>query len=49
MKFGSKCTTFYVLLDNEGYPLNKSQVYNEDITPYIEFYRKDWKYVKFEF
>lgn len=38
---------FYVLLDNEGYPLNKSYAYNEDITSYIEFLQKGLEhYVK---
>lgn len=42
MKFGANAQPFYVLLDNDGNPLNKSYAYNEDITSYIEFYRKDW-------
>lgn len=36
-KFGSNAQPFYVLLDNEGIPLNKSYAYNEDIDKYVEF------------
>ena len=36
-KFGSNAQPFYVLLDNEGIPLNKSYAYNEDISKYVEF------------
>lgn len=37
VKFGANAQPFYVLLDNEGKPLNKSYAYNEDIPKYIEF------------
>lgn len=37
VKFGANAQPFYVLLDNEGMPLNKSYSYNEDIKKYIEF------------
>lgn len=37
VKFGANAQPFYVLLDNEGMPLNKSYSYNEDIPKYIEF------------
>jgi len=37
VKFGANAQPFYVLLDNEGKPLNKSYAYNEDIAKYIEF------------
>ena len=37
MKFGANAQPFYVLLDNQGKPLNKSYAYNEDIPKYIEF------------
>ena len=37
VKFGANAQPFYVLLDNEGKPLNKSYAYNEDIDKYIEF------------
>lgn len=36
-KFGANAQPFYVLLDNEGMPLNKSYSYDEDIQKYIEF------------
>ena len=36
-KFGANAQPFYVLLDNEGQPLNKSYSYNEDINLYIDF------------
>ena len=39
VKFGANAQPFYVLLDNEGKPLNKSYAYNEDIPKYIEFLR----------
>lgn len=37
VKFGANAQPFYVLLDNEGTPLNKSYSYNEDIPKYVEF------------
>ena len=37
VKFGANAQPFYVLLDNQGKPLNKSYAYNEDIPKYIEF------------
>ncbi|MCD8184033.1 MAG: thioredoxin family protein [Bacteroides sp.] len=37
VKFGANAQPFYVLIDNEGKPLNKSYSYNEDISKYIEF------------
>lgn len=39
VKFGANAQPFYVLLNNEGEPLNKSYAYNEDIPKYIEFLR----------
>ena len=36
-KFGANAQPFYVLLDNEGMPLNKSYSYDEDIQKYVEF------------
>ena len=36
-KFGANAQPFYVLLDNEGKPLNKSYSYDEDIDKYVEF------------
>ena len=37
VKFGANAQPFYVLLDNQGKPLNKSYAYDEDIPKYIEF------------
>ena len=36
-KFGANAQPFYVLVDNEGMPLNKSYSYDEDIQLYIDF------------
>ena len=36
-KFGANAQPFYVTVDNEGHPLGKSAVYNEDISLYIKF------------
>lgn len=40
VKFGANAQPFYVLIDNEGNPLNKSYSYNEDIPAYVEFLKK---------
>lgn len=40
VKFGANAQPFYVLIDNEGEPLNKSYSYDEDIPKYIEFLQK---------
>ena len=37
VKFGANAQPFYVLIDNEGRPLNKSYSYDEDLPKYIEF------------
>lgn len=37
VKFGANAQPFYVLLDNQGKPLNKSYAYDEDIPKYIQF------------
>ncbi len=37
VKFGANAQPFYVLIDKEGKPLNKSYSYDEDIPKYIEF------------
>lgn len=37
VKFGANAQPFYVLIDNEGNPLNKSYSYDEDVPKYIEF------------
>lgn len=36
-KFGANTQPFYVLLDNEGRPLNKAYSYDEDIAKYVDF------------
>ena len=36
-KFGANAQPFYVLIDNEGKPLNKSYSYDEDIDKYVNF------------
>lgn len=36
-KFGANAQPFYVLVDNEGMPLNKSYSYDEDINLYVDF------------
>jgi thiol:disulfide interchange protein DsbD len=37
MKFGANAQPFYVLIGNDGAPLNKPCAYNEDIDKYIDF------------
>lgn len=39
-KFGANAQPFYVLIDNDGEPLNKSYAYDEDIDKYIDFLQK---------
>lgn len=39
VKFGANAQPFYVLIDNEGKPLNKSYAYDEDISKYVDFLR----------
>ncbi len=36
-KFGANAQPFYVLLDNEGKPLNKPYSFDEDVSKYIDF------------
>ena len=36
-KFGSNAQPFYVLLDNDGKPLNGSRAYDEDVDAYLQF------------
>lgn len=43
MKFGANAQPFYVLLDNEGNPLNKSYAYDEDIPKYVDFLQSGLK------
>lgn len=40
VKFGANTQPFYVLVDNEGKPLNGSRSYDEDINAYINFLNK---------
>jgi thiol:disulfide interchange protein DsbD len=42
-KFGSNAQPYYVLLDNQGYPLAPSYAYNEDIQKYINFLKQGKK------
>ena len=37
VKFGANAQPFYVLIDNDGNPLNKSYSYDEDINKYVDF------------
>lgn len=37
VKFNSNSQPYYVLLDNEGKPLNSSYAYNEDVNAYVKF------------
>ncbi len=37
VKFGANAQPFYVLIDNDGKPLNKSYSYDEDINKYVNF------------
>lgn len=49
VKFGANAQPFYVLIDNEGKPLNKSYSYDEDIPKYVEFLQtglENYKIVK---
>lgn len=45
-KFGANAQPFYVLLDNEGKPLNKSYSYDEDVSKYIDFLQTGLKNYK---
>jgi thiol:disulfide interchange protein DsbD len=37
VKFGANAQPFYVLIDNDGNPLNKSYAYDEDVDKYVQF------------
>ena len=37
VKFGANTQPFYVLIDNEGNPLNKSYSFDEDVNKYVDF------------
>ena len=45
-KFGANAQPFYVLIDNEGNPLNKSYSYDENIDKYIDFLQTGLKNYK---
>jgi thiol:disulfide interchange protein DsbD len=36
-KFGANAQPFYVLIDNEGMPLNKAYSFDEDVDKYVDF------------
>ena len=36
-KFGANAQPFYVILDNQGMPLNRSYSYDEDVNHYLQF------------
>lgn len=38
-KFGANAQPFYVLVDNDGHPLNSSYSYDEDIDKFVKFLR----------
>jgi thiol:disulfide interchange protein DsbD len=46
VKFGANAQPFYVLIDNEGKPLNKSYAYDESIPKYIDFLQTGLKNYK---
>lgn len=46
VKFGANAQPFYVLIDNEGKPLNKSYAYDENISKYVEFLQTGLKNYK---
>ncbi|MCD8310202.1 MAG: thioredoxin family protein, partial [Prevotellaceae bacterium] len=37
VKFGANTQPFYVLIDNEGKPLNKTYSYDENVSAYVDF------------
>ncbi len=37
VKFGANAQPFYILIDNDGKPLNKSYSYDEEISKYVDF------------
>ena len=46
VKFGANAQPFYVLVDNEGMPLNQSYSYDEDVAKYIDFLKTGLKNYK---
>ena len=49
VKFGANAQPFYVLIDNEGKPLNKSYSYDESIPKYIEFLQTGFTGLSFSY
>lgn len=39
-KFGANAQPFYVLLDNEGHPLNHTYSYDEDVDKFVDFLKE---------
>ena len=37
VKFGANAQPFYVLIDNDGQPLNKSYSFDENVANYVDF------------
>ena len=46
VKFGANAQPFYVLVDNEGNPLNKSYSYDEDVNKFLDFLKTGLKNYK---
>lgn len=46
VKFGANAQPFYVLVDNDGKPLNKSYAYDENINKYVDFLETGLKHYK---
>jgi len=46
-KFGANAQPFYVILDNEGFPLSPSYAYDENISKYIRFLENGKKSFQF--
>ena len=46
VKFGANAQPFYVLVDNEGMPLNSPYSYDEDVNKYIDFLKTGLKNYK---
>ena len=46
IKFGANAQPFYVLVDNEGMPLNQSYSYDENVNKYIDFLKTGLKNYK---
>ena len=46
VKFGANAQPFYVLVDNQGKPLNKSYSYDEDVDKFLDFLKTGLKNYK---